>query len=117
MDVDLWQVIGRLVFALFFGTMLYTFFLENQVFRILEEKYPEYYQKIGRPIVLRNGLMRRIRGDNFIFKCLWRGVPADFPHETEAINKIERIRTLFILLLFPAWIMLCVVMIYGRPSL
>lgn len=63
--------------------------LVYQLFKLLEKKHPKYYKSIGRPLLLapadlaEGSYTRLIKGGFFGYAMVFRGIPKDFPKDTD----------------------------------
>ncbi len=75
--------------------------VNSSLFKSLEEKYPRYYEAIGKPKAFGNALpdindyIQRIKGGTVILRMVFQGIPKDFPKDAQLRKTAGFIRYLF----------------------
>lgn len=84
------QVIVFAVFMLEALALGAELLISSTLFKLLQEKHPEYYGSIGRPKAFGNAFpnfddyLERIKAGAFICSMVFRGIPGNFPADKRA---------------------------------
>ncbi len=76
-------IIVILVFVGFVALMMYYYWQGDKLFKLLAMRHPKYYKENGEPLYFGESLGNLWAGV-YLMLLLIRGVPKDFPNDTEA---------------------------------
>lgn len=89
-------ILGVLLFAL----ALFFRLAADNIFRLMEERHPEYYAAKGRPYHGMN-LRRTGIGEDMMLRWVYIGIPNDLPADEKLLKQIRLFRRLALYVGFP----------------
>ena len=96
------------LFIIFFLFTMYARLSADWMFMVLEDKYPEYYEKVERPSFMAFNVRRAGRADDLLRKAMFGTLPSDFPKDKEIRARIKLLQSLFLFPALPALIALII---------
>lgn len=104
------QFISFALFAVFFVVAAYSRISADWIFKELEDKYPDYYTKAGRPSLVSYELRRAGLANDILMKALFGSFPQDFPQDVAIMKRFDLIQSLFLYAILPCWVGLIIMM-------
>ncbi len=103
-------IINMILFVSFMGSAAYILGAGYWLCRYLRVKYPDYYEKAGRPTLEIFNIRWIILAEGILTKLFFGGVPKDFPQDKLIKDRIGRIQLVWLLITLPAWLGLIVML-------
>jgi hypothetical protein len=109
-------ILFMLTWVIFAVAALYFYRCGDMLFRLLYERFPDYYDALGRPRYYTYNFFRNMRAQTYLQNLFSKGIPADLPQDDDILAialSLRKFNLLLVVLFMVAFLTVLAMFIFA----